>query len=360
MSDESTSLDVTSVEDAQGRILSGVGTTPADLQQTIDDQAARKPERQPPESEPAAPAASRAPEASGVSPSPEAAPAPSAAGAAEPEAESVTFARNDDGTFKKVARGQKRFDQLTRARGEAERERDSVREELARARAELERYRQAPAPAPAAPAPPSALPASTNGHGPMPVYDPARHPTYEHFQVELARWVAQQVYSQQQLDLDARIRDRIEADRAARTLGDTVAAISARGRQAYSDFDAVLASATTPLSADVLQAIVEHPHSEHVQYQLAKDPARLARLAVLRNLVQVGIELASLGPPAVASPPASTARAGAAPPPAPYQPVGSGGKTTAPPLQDLTEKFGDDFDASGYRERRRQELGRRR
>jgi hypothetical protein len=369
MSEPENPLDVTSVEH-EGRILSGVGTTPAALQETIDALAARAPESPPPVApesrEPAAPAASRASEASGVSPSPDVPPTASAAGAAEDaDGEHVTFTRNDDGTFKKVPRGQKRFDQLTKARGEAERAAQVAREERDRYKAELEALRQAPsaAPTPTPPPPPAVpapVPAATNGHGPMPVYDPARHETYEHFQVELARWAAEQVYSQQAQEIDARIRDRIEADRAARTLGETIAAITTRGRQAYPDFDAVLASATTPLSADVLQAIVEHPHSEHVQYQLAKDPARLARLAALRNPVQVGIELASLGPPAVASPPASTARAGIASPPAPYQPVGSGGKTTAIPLQELTDKFGDDFDASGYRERRRQELGRRR
>jgi hypothetical protein len=69
------------------------------------------------------------------------------------------------------------------------------------------------------------------------------------------------------------------------------------------------------------------------------------------------LEVAKLAPNGSVATPASTAASGSVPPPAPYQPVGSGSTTTALPSAELARKGGYDFDKSGYREKRAAERG---
>ena len=322
---ETTDYTPVSVEDAHGRILTGIGVTAEELQETVDDRA-----------EPSTP----------VDPPP--APVDTSA-APVPDI--------------KPTRGAKRIDQLTgereaekRARETAERERDDLKARIAAFESrQTETQRQ---PSPQAPV------AAVTATRPKPSEDAigTTYPSYSDFVEDLADWKAEQRLAGSQTDIDARIRQSIEADRASRTLVEQLAASTAKARQVYSDFDAVL---TSPIahaaiwSPEKLQAIAQHPESGALRYHLAKQPDLAWRLAQETNPVLFGMGLAQVIPaPAVASP-ASTAGAALSLAPPPYQPVAAGSKTTVTPSADLASK-GHDFDKSGYREKRAAERGIRR
>ena len=180
---------------------------------------------------------------------------------------------------------------------------------------------------------------------------------YEEWRDARNLWLYQQ---QQPTDIDAKIRSSIEADRASRTQAEHVTQAVTRGRTAYQDFDAVLHAPHMTVNnwpSDKIQAIAALEEPEHIQYALGKDPALAEKLRTA-SPVQFGMELAKLIPAPAVARLASTAGAGPVTPPPPFQPVGAGSKTTAPPLADLTKKAGFDYDKSGYRERRAAELGR--
>src|SRR6185503_11568928 len=96
------------------------------------------------------------------------------------------------------------------------------------------------------------------------------------------------------LNLDARIDERLEAERATRRLAEQVRDITALGRKTYPDFEAAL----TRIS-DVLyqpwqyQAVLALPNSHDVQYALAQDPALAKRLAAASG-VDFGMLLGQL------------------------------------------------------------------
>jgi predicted secreted protein len=320
---EANELSVVSAEDAQGRVLSGVGTTTEALEKTMERHA------------PDVPAASEP---------------------AEP----------------RQTRGQKRFDQLTKERETyreqaeaAARERDDLRQKLdAASRPVAPAPVAMPASVPPAPAA-SALPATRELLAKMPVelktfeaYT-ALYPDadYEDWRDGRNFWINEQ---QLATNFDARIRQSIEADRASRTTAEHVQKASERAKTRYADFDTVLQAPHMQAQnwpGEKIQAIARLEEPEHIQYALAKDPALAERLRTA-DPVTFGMELARLIPASAVALPASTAGAGTvnAPPP-PFQPVGAGSKTTAPPLADLTKKAGFDFDKSGYRERRAAERG---
>jgi len=286
----------------------------------------------------------------------------------------VTSEAPADSQPPKESRGQKRFAQLTserdkekNAREAAERERDDLRARLAAA-----------AQPPATRAgddtrtPPSHQ-ASSTGNGeadrstvstrgkPTEAEVGTKYETYADFIEDLADWKAEQRLAAQ--DFDARIRSSIEADRASRTQAERETQEIARGRSAYADFDAVVGNAShlkaNNWPAPLVDYIASLEEPEHIRYQLAKDPVLAEQIRTM-NPLQAGLAIAKLIPaPAVATL-ASTAGAGTVTPPAPFQPVGAGGKSTVPPLAELPKKGGFDFDKSGYRERRAAELGRTR
>jgi hypothetical protein len=159
-----------------------------------------------------------------------------------------------------------------------------------------------------------------------------KYKTYAEFVVDSARWVAEQ----QPFDIDARVRQSIEADRASRDFLAHAESTWAKGRKVYADFDALRTSgpgSQVPMDHAKIQAILHHPQSEHVQYAIVKDGALAQRLASM-GPIEFGYALASLVPTAAAAPLASTARPGSQTPPAPVQPVGSGSPTTAPSIVD--------------------------
>ena len=315
-----TDLTVTSVTDGD-RVLSGVGVSSEQLEKTMERHAPDGPAA--PRDEPA----SQQPPPNG-----------------------------------KVSRGQHRFSELTSQRDKAlnkalevARERDDLRAKLEAA------SRPAPPPVampdPVAPPRPAASEVQTRTK-PSENEVGSKYETYADFIEDLADWKAEQRLAAQ--NFDAKIRQSIEADRASRTRDEHSLKSIERGRSRYADFDTVLKAATHFQSNDwptyMGEAIDALEQPEHIYYQLAKDPALAHRLKGM-SPVQFGMELSKLMPASAVVPPASTGSAGTVTPPPPFQPVGAGSKTTAPPLADLPKK-GYDFDASGYRERRSAELGR--
>lgn len=257
----------------------------------------------------------------------------------------------------KPLRGQARFDALT-----AERETEKRRADAAEARAKDLEAKLAAPPQPAAREEPKpAVVEPTRRAKPLAADVGTKYPTYEDFVEDLSDWKAEQRITSTVQDLDARSTARIEADRASRSRADLANSAFARGRTAYPDFDAVLKSVDDILISPAhQQAIMSVPDFEHVMYGLAKDRNLLQAVLKIQNPVQFGIELAKILPSAAVASPASTApvvRSTNAP--APVQPVGSGSRTTSPSLDELAERAGEDFDNSGYRERRAREQGRK-
>ena len=322
----SETLEVVSHEQ-DGRILSGVGASAEELAETMDRHT---------------------PEESQIAPVSDATPAP------EPAA---TATATEAAPEKPLTRGQKRFAELTREREDARREAAALRTEIEQLKAS-KATAAAPVPPAASPsvaAPSPAKPAETRA---KPVEDEigTKYQSYADFVEDLADWKAEQRLAG--LDFDAQIRNRIEADRASRSFQDTVAKKLAAGREAYPDFDAVRAASDVKFPGDVLATILDMDEAAHVIYQLAKDRSLAERVASA-DPYQVGLILGSLRTAQTGALPASPARSTVTPPPAPYQPVQGGSKTTVPPSADLA-KAGFDFDKSGYRERRAAERSSRR
>lgn len=257
--------------------------------------------------------------------------------------------RNPDGTFKKPSRGAKRFDELTREREEANRRADAAE---AKARALEARLSQPPTkPEPVREVAPP--PDSATQTRPKPTEDEVgtKYPAYADFVEDLADWKAEQRLAQ--IDFDARIRTSIEADRASRGFASQVQDTYTKARQSYPDFDAVLAANTTPFPVALAPRILALPKAEHVLYALAKDPAALARIGTMTDPFEQGLALAQLIPPdGVASTASTRPVVRPTQAPAPIQPVGTGSKTTSPPLEELAAS--GDYDA--YKQRRQSEL----
>lgn len=261
----------------------------------------------------------------------------------------------------KPSRGQKRFDELTREREDQRRRADAAE---ARAKELEARLAQPPRPEPTRepePTPPATRPTKellAKMPADLKTFDAylAKYPDaeYEEFRDERNLWLTAQT---QPSDIDAKIRQSIEADRASRSRADLVTQAVTRGRAAYQDFDAVLTAAhmTEPWPQDKIEAIASMEQPEHIQYALGKDPDLAHRLKGL-GPVQFGMELAKLVTAAPGASPASPTRT-VVTPPAPYQPVAGGGSTVAQPSAALAARAVEDYDSSGYREKRARERG---
>ena len=336
-----------------GRILSGVGADVDDLAETMARHAPPEPEQ---------PAAQATPTTE--------APAGTGPAADVPRNEQGQFAKTDeselvfpDGSRQKPQRGQKRFQQLT-AHAEAWRRHA---ESTARERDELKRSAESRPRTPEAPPSSQAPPAgSAETRTASPVAYPDHLKSYDAYVATTPDAAYEdfldaradfRIQTRLPVDLDARVRASIEADRASRTLQDHVSKAIERGRQVYPDFDAVLQSPHMQAEwhPGKLRAIAQHEAPERIQYALGKDPELAERLRLMTDPVQFGMALAQIVPPAAVAPPASTARTMGPPPPTPSQPVGGGSKTTVPSSAELANGF--DFDRSGYRERRAAERG---
>ncbi len=188
----------------------------------------------------------------------------------------------------------------------------------------------------------------------FPTYETAieQYPTLTYTEWDNARLEAFSQWHSAQLNVDERVQRALQADRSTRSLLDVKERAIAKGRDAYTDFDAVWASgpgAGIIQHPDQVLAIINHPQSEHLQYAILRD-GNLARRLAAMSPIEFGMTLAQLAPQPQAARPAYGA------PPAPYTPVGSGSSTQPVPLSELTKK-GFDFDKSGYREKRAAERG---
>jgi len=317
------------IEMPNGVVLSGMGGDPEELRIQFEDRADE-----------------RAPE-------PPAASEPVAAAPVEPPA------------VDKRTRGQKRFDELTQKAEEAVRRADAAEAKTKELEAKLN---APPQPPPAREEPKAQVPPqSANGASAEPTRQKpteaevgVKYATYADFIEDLADWKSEQREIKLRHDLDAQSTQRIEADRASRSQADLATQAVARGRVVYPDFDAVLDTVADILIPPSHQAaIMSMPNFEHAMYGLAKDRATLQAFLKIQNPVQAGLELAKFIPSAAVASPASTApvvRPTNAP--APVQPVGASTRTTSPSSAELAD-HGDDFDSSGYREKRARELGRK-
>ena len=267
----------------------------------------------------------------------------------------------------KLTRGQRRFLKLTSER-DAERQRaeqaardaESVKAERDRLLAELDALkRQATVQPPAQPMPRSEpvreadLP-PTSGLRARPSVNEigTTYADWDAYQTDDTKWVQEQIAAVR-ADVQAQIRAAIEQDRAHYAWQSRVAQIKTEGAKLYPDFDQVIGSLKVEFNRPTLEAIVSSPDSPRLQYALAQKPAEAASIAAMTNPIEIGLALASLLQ--TASPVASPASTGAgrvsqAPPP--VQPVGSGSRTTNPPLTELADK--GDFEA--YKARRHSEL----
>jgi len=311
---------ITSVETADGRVLSGVGVTEASLQDTIE---AREP-------------VEKAPDSGATSP-------------ATPEAPSAPR-DTETGRFK-PSRADKRIGQLTAQKSDAERALEAektARADLERRLAALEASRTVPAAQTPPPSPVPAPAAQPTRQKPSESEVGVKYETYADFAEDLADWKVEQRL--QAMNFDALVRSGIEADRASRAQIEYVQSFGTRARSVYPDFDAVIAQADPTIQFPDLKVLLNAPNAEHLVYHAAKNPDFARKLASERDPIKIGYLMASVSGPAVA-PPAPTAAPVASAAPAPYQPVGSGSKTSTPTLDELAAS-GDDYDKSGYRERR--------
>jgi|SRR6185295_3185832 len=322
-----------SATDDKGRTLSGVGVSVDDLQDTID---ARQP----------------APEHK----TPLIAPAASAS-VSSPTATAPTSTEPPQ-----LAKGRARYQELTHERDEAKARADAAEKKAAELEARLQPPparvegplgTATPAPVagesamrPAAPSSPS-QPAQAAPTRPKPSIDDigGKYTDWDTYQEDFGRWV----WEQQQQTIQQQIAQGIQQHQQQQQFVQHVESVRAKGRAAYPDFDQMLQSGPGTFVAmhpAAIQAILNHPQSEHVQYQIMKDGALAQRLAQLagQNPYAFALELVKLAPQAQAG----SAVPSQVAPPAPMQPVGSGSRTSTPGSADA-ENF------EQYQARRRAE-----
>lgn len=315
-----------SVED-NGRILTGVGVPAESLSAAMDRGTPEPvtPERATPATDPATPDTTTA-----------------------TSADASTVERNDDGTFKKT-RGQRRFDALTKEREDAHRAASTVAAENADLRRRLEALERAPnRPSVAAEVEPpiDATPAK-------PALE--QFTSYEDWQEALTDWKVARAEEKLLKEFDARASKRLDDERASRSLAESIESVWAKGREVFPDFEESMRLDTvdlTPVKDLLLHAALRSGRPERVFYAISKDPAFAADVLKARDPLTMGLLIADRVPVASVASPASTRPTVVTKAPPPYQPVGSGSKTTSPPLEDLAAK--GDFDA--YKARRHSDL----
>lgn len=309
-----------------GRTFSGVGVTAEALHDVMD---AHEP----------APASESAPASTGTP----------AAGPTVPEPP-------------QLAKGRARFQALTSERDTEKARADAAEKKAAELEARLSQASTAPA-SPSAPAQPAPSGPERGASGQLPPAQPTRpepseddigpglrYETYGAFVKDMHAWS----WEQRQADIQQQVRQGIDGYQQQQAFTAHVESTRVKGRAAYADFDQMLASGpgtfvTMPQQA--IRAIYQHPLSEHLQYQVMKDGALAQRLAQLAmtDPYSFAFELAKLAP---AAQPATNGRS-APLPPAPMQPVGSGGSTSKP-----TSAEAENFET--YQARRRAERKARR
>ncbi len=189
-----------------------------------------------------------------------------------------------------------------------------------------------------------------------------KYTSYADFVEDLADWRYEQRQAKDDISkvIDARVAERIEADRASRSFTDSATSMVDRGRKMFTDFDAVRkdgAGSQVNLGPEKTAIILRLPNAERVIYEACKSAEVAGELLSITDPVEFGMRLArfSTETPAAQAAPAKVTvpMTNAAPP---MQPVGTSSRTSSPSLEELASAAIDDYDNSGYRERRRSEL----
>lgn len=305
-----------------GRVLSGVGVSEADLQETMDRHA--------PEEPAADPAVPLAP----ISAPAEAVPA---------------------------SKGRERYSVLARQREEAradaataKTEREAAIRERDEFKARLEQGSRQPEPT--AVQEPVSAPAATRT---KPSEDEigTKYQTYAEFMYDASAWVFEQQQAQQRGGYEQQVRDVLARERSRDQFQTIVNDSQARARKAYPDFDTLLDGPVGQIhlgrdyneSVERVAFVAHHPQSEHIQHAILKDQALAERLRD-SDPYTFGLTIAGLIPTAQPKARAWT------PPPSPHPIVGASSPTTPTPSGELAAK-GHNFDESGYREKRAAERG---
>lgn len=190
----------------------------------------------------------------------------------------------------------------------------------------------------------------------------SKYASYADFVEDLADWRYEQRQAQDNIEarIDARVAERIESDRASRSFQDTASTMVERGRKVFSDFDAVQQKgpgSSVNLGPAKTAAILRLPYSERVIYEACKSAEVANELLAITDPIEFGMRLARFSteePVAKAAPTVpKVSMTNAAPP---VQPVGTSSRTVQPSLEELASHAMDDYDNSGYRERRKAEL----
>jgi hypothetical protein len=200
--------------------------------------------------------------------------------------------RDEKGRFKGV---QNRIDELTRKRGEAEREAAYWR---AQAQA------QNPTATPAAPTKPT----------------PDKFNDYGEYVEALTDWKADQAVAKR-MDQDS---SRKAADTVAQTFQERQTAL----RATVPDYDTVVGASTTPIANHVAQELLDSERGPELSYHFAKNPDALLRLNGLTP-TQAAREIGKLEAtlPAFTAPVKKTTAA-----PSPAATLGTQGRSTTPTL----------------------------
>ncbi len=238
----------------------------------------------------------------------EAAPEPEEA-EAEPTAETATAATDEqpgaDPEVKKTPKGvQKRLDELTRQREDAERRADAERQEKLRLLAMLEGRQEQPKPA-ETPAPVVEEAAPVRPNRADYVDDVTYFDAVDTYTEAKAEFVAKREIRRQQEEFHRSQQEQAIAE-GQRLAREAYLGRVAKTQEQYADFKEVAESPDVNVSIPMAHAIVHHEQGPAIQYYLGKNPAEAARIAKLdvpSQLVELGVIVASkLGTPAVATP----------------------------------------------------------
>lgn len=191
-----------------------------------------------------------------VKPDPEPAPEPSPEEKAEAEAK------------KEKTAVQKRIDELTRARRDAERRADQAMRLL-----EQERTRET---RPAAPQPkPDAVPKRDDFE------------TYEDYIEAKATHSARKMINEELRKVEHTMSQDIEKERQQaeeQEVHSRLEIIKTKGREKYQDFDAVALAENLPITRAMAEAIAESDVADEVSYYLGKNPEEAERISKMRPL----------------------------------------------------------------------------
>ena len=257
---------------------------------------------------------------------------PTSESATEPEETSANEPQD-----KTPARGvQKRLDELTRQREEAERRAKAAEENL---RLALEGRKETPAP----PKDETKVQEEQEPQRPKRADFPdpdAYDAALDVYIAEKASFTARkEVQAARSADEKARAEAQANAER--QRIFTTHAERVEKAKTKYTDFAEVAEAPNVEVSYVMADVILTHEQGPDIQYHLGKNPAEAARimkLAPAAQLMELGMLAASLKAPAAAAPKAEPAPAPkpltAAP--APIKPAPAAGESTAKPMEEMS------------------------